>query len=126
VKPALCPHCGYDIEMDMPVLINDFSMTGAGYPLFYRGLKVELTHGEALVCWSLMKNFPHYVTKPVLMERIGSDSDDDNMITILVSRIRRKFREMGAPNAIATIAQHRSYAWSTGGGLNEVVSEASS
>jgi hypothetical protein len=29
---SVCPCCGTDITLDSPILINDFSMNGAGFP----------------------------------------------------------------------------------------------
>lgn len=98
-----CPHCGYDLIVDMPIVVNDFAMNGAGHSLLYKGERLPLTHKEALICWALLKAYPEYVSTIVLGERIGSDADDvDNSIKVLISRIRSKFRDAGAPPAIAT------------------------
>jgi DNA-binding response OmpR family regulator len=108
----ICPNCGTDIELDRPITINDFSMLGAGRPLFYQRKQVNLTHSEALICWSLMKAYPGFLTTDALGERLGSEVDDVNqLIRVLVCRMRRKLRAIGAPNAIATMRGHHSYQW---------------
>lgn len=108
----ICPCCGTDIALDSPIIINDFAMNGAGYPLFYKGTKLPLSPGEELICWSLMKNYPAHVTTAALGERIGSDCEDvDNAIKVLVCRIRRKMRQLDAPQSIETVTGHRAYRW---------------
>jgi hypothetical protein len=57
-SPAFCPHCGSDIRLDQPILLNDFSMFGDGYPLVYRGKPVHLTPGQSALCWTLLKAYP--------------------------------------------------------------------
>jgi hypothetical protein len=32
-----CPNCGWSVDRDTPVIINDFSMFADGYPLLYKG-----------------------------------------------------------------------------------------
>lgn len=39
--PRLCPHCGYDLVKDAPIILNDFSMLGPLSPLYYRGQPIE-------------------------------------------------------------------------------------
>ena len=122
---SLCPCCGTDITLDTPVLINDYFMTGAGFPLMYKGTKVPLTHSEALVCWSLMKNYPGYVTIDALAERCGTSAEDTtNLVRALISKIRRKLRELQAPEPILSLCRHNAYIWDPRGGGDAVPEEA--
>lgn len=92
------------------MVINDFAMNGAGHPLLYKGKRVPLTYKEALICWALIKTYPGVVSTSALGERIGSEADDvDNSIKVLISRIRGKLKEAGAPPAIAT--DWHAYKW---------------
>lgn len=108
-----CPHCGFDLVVDTPILLNDYSMIGAGRPLMYKGRKVTLTPAEALICWSLMKAYPEPVTRMTLAERIGSQDgkDPDRLIMVLVWRIRNKLKVDRLPIPIETIPDMHSYIW---------------
>jgi DNA-binding response OmpR family regulator len=110
IVPAFCPHCGSDIRSDEPILLNDFSMYGDGYPLVYRGKPVHLTPGQSALCWSLLKAYPSIVRANTLILRMGSDCES-NVIDVVISRIRAKLRMISAPNPIETI-RGRGYRWS--------------
>lgn len=117
----ICPCCGTDIVVDAPIMINDFAMNGAGHPLFYRAKQVRLSHGEALICWALMKAYPHHLSIDVLGERLDTDAEDiANNIRALISKIRRKLAELGAPNVIYTLKYHHAYVWNPRGEGHEV------
>lgn len=109
-----CHNCGADVTLDEPIRIDDFSMVGDAFPFCYRGEPLNLTAGERTVIWSLMKAYPDHVTKPTLLDRIGSDGMN-NLIQVLVCRIRAKLREIGAPDPIETV-HNRGYRWKPGGG----------
>lgn len=109
IELPVCPCCGYDLAVDKPVMINDFSMIGAGYPLVYKGTPVRLTGAQALVCWALMKAYPRHLTISALLERVTIDKENDNLISVHVSRVRKKLRAIGAPNPIRTMS--RAYIW---------------
>lgn len=113
-----CPHCGYDLVLDSPILIDDFSMMSSHAPLYWRGEQVDLTGSQAILCYSLMKAYPDSVRIETLMERIGSESEC-NVAEVLICRIRKKLREMGAPNPIAPTRhrfEKRAYIWVPGVG----------
>ena len=107
--PRICPCCGYDLVIDHPIMINDFAMNGAGYPLMWRGEQVKLPPAQAMVCWSLMKAYPQRVTINALLERCTDDREGSNLIRVHVSRIRDALEAMGAPNPIKTMPH--AYIW---------------
>lgn len=112
-----CPHCGYDLHLDQPVILNDFAMFGAGAPLVYKGLPLPqpLTPAEAAVVWTLLKACPDPVATPVILERV-SDSESINVVNVLICRIRKKLRVAGAPEMIGRTV-HRGkncYVWQLG------------
>lgn len=112
VLRTICPCCGTDIALDSPIMINDFSMNGAGHPLLYQGRPVPLSHDQALVCWALMKAYPSDMSTMALGERLGSEADDcDNLIKVHISRIRHILRERAMPQPIYTLHGHHSYVW---------------
>lgn len=111
-----CPHCGYDLVHDAPIILNEFSMLGPVSPLTVNGESVKLTFSELQLCWALMKSFPTPVRTDVLLERIGSEATT-NAIHVYVCRIRKKLKAMGAPNPIkcaATYGGCRAYTWVLG------------
>lgn len=109
---TICPCCGTDIVVDQPIVMNDFSMHGAGFPLFYRGKRVPLTHDQALVCWALMKAHPMHLTRSAIGERLGYDGDGaDRLIMTQVCKIRAAFDRLGMPQPIETMHGHYSYRW---------------
>jgi DNA-binding response OmpR family regulator len=106
----VCPHCGYDLVTNAPMMINDFTMNGPSHPLLYRGRRLHLTPTEEEICWSLMKSYPEPITVSVLMERIDSASDW-NVINVMVCRIRKKLEAEGAPNIFETLRGRHAYRW---------------
>lgn len=109
--PAFCPHCGADIRVDEPILLNGFSMYGDGYPLMYNGKGVLLTRYESSFCWTLLKAYPRMVKHDTLLLRLGSDSET-NVLDVVVSRIRAKLRHHGVPNPIETMYGQGGFRWS--------------
>lgn len=118
---AFCRNCGADVSLDAPIRIDDFSMIGDGYPLCFKGEPVGLTHGEKVVVWSLLKAYPDHVSKPTLLDRLDSDGAN-NLVQVLVCRIRHKLKAAGAPDAIQTV-HRQGYRWKPGGG-DEVAKKA--
>lgn len=107
-----CPHCGCDISIDQPVIINDFSMMSSSAQFLYRGNPIKLTPAERSICWSLMKAFPEPVKLDVLLERMDSDGEY-NTVSVLVHRIRKKLAEAGANDPIVPDRSYgkRAYRW---------------
>lgn len=94
---------------DEPILINDFSILGMGYPLCYKDHPIDLTRSEVEVCWTLMKAFPSMVKPATILTRIGSDGEP-NTLSVLIYRIRDKFKARGIPCPIATVRGY-GYHW---------------
>lgn len=112
-QKGFCPHCGYDLRPDTPVFINNFTMFGPASQLMYDQTIVKLTESERFVCWTLLKAYPEAVTQEVILDRMGSDAMG-NVINVYVCRIRKKLREIGAPNPIEPTynkAGRRAYRW---------------
>lgn len=118
---AFCPHCGYDLVRDTPVLINDFSMWNSSSPLYWRDKMIKLTDSERIICYTLMRAYPGAAKVDTLLDRIGSDAET-NIIEVFVCRARRKIRTAGGPNPIGTIYP-RKYVWLACGGGNAEVAE---
>jgi DNA-binding response OmpR family regulator len=100
LKP-FCPHCGYDLQLDTAVLIDDFSMMGPGAQLFWRHHAVPLTGSERTLMFSLMKAYPDAVSVDVLLDRLDS-TGTDNTLAVFATRIRKKLKVIGAPVPFAS------------------------
>jgi DNA-binding response OmpR family regulator len=94
-KP-FCPHCGYDLVHDQPIILNDFSMLSSHSPLLYRGQPIKLSAAMRSLCWTLMKSYPRPVREDVILDRMGSEAEG-NVIDVYMSRIRKALREIKAP-----------------------------
>lgn len=107
-----CPHCGYDLHLDAPILLNDFSMLGPMAPLQWRGESIKMTGFERNMCWALMKAYPNPVRIDVLLDRMGSEGFRTS-INVFVHRARKKILAAGAPNPIqpASARGQRGYVW---------------
>jgi DNA-binding response OmpR family regulator len=109
-----CHNCGADISLDEPIRIDDFSMIGDGYPLLYKGQVVKLTLGERLIVWSLLKAYPDHVKRSTLLDRLDSEGGD-NLVSVMLVRIRAALARAGAPSAIETL-RGQGIRWKPGGG----------
>lgn len=99
----MCPHCGYDLRHDGPVLINDWSMMGPTYPLFYKSESIRLRPQAGEFCYALMKAFPRQVRHDAMIGRLDTESEDPhNLLKVLVSRLKVAIRERGIPVPIVT------------------------
>ena len=110
----VCPCCGTDIVLDAPIIMNDYAMSGAGYPLFHGRQQIKLTPAQALICWSLMKAYPGYVTINALVERLGADDvkNPENLIRVHMSHMKQRFRDHGLTLPIVNCAAAKNaYIW---------------
>jgi hypothetical protein len=69
VSAPFCPHCGYDLQTDAAILINDFAMMSSNAPLYWRNQRVDLTGSERIICYTLMRGFPSSVRVSTLLDR---------------------------------------------------------
>lgn len=93
-------------------------MMGSIAHLRWRGEAVRLTASERILCYTLMKVYPAPVKLSVILDRMDSDATG-NVIDVHLCRIRKKLREIGAPDPIVTVrnrGRERAIAWSTGEG----------
>jgi DNA-binding response OmpR family regulator len=110
----MCPHCGFDIALDQPVVLNEFSMLSSMSPLYWNGQAIKLTGSERTLVWALMKAFPQPVSHDALINRLDSEAEG-NVIDVYASRVRAKLRQVGAPipfeSQRAARAGRRSMCW---------------
>lgn len=109
----ICPHCGYDLIVDAPIILNDFAMMGPMSPLSFLGRPVRLTPAERVVVWTIFKSFPRAVRMSVILDRLGSEAEG-NVIDVYLCRIRKKLRTIGAPipfEAVGGKLGERAFTW---------------
>lgn len=80
------------------------SLNLADASLYYEKQQTELTKNEFKIIKMLMENAGNLVSRDRLIARLWDDGDfiDDNTLTVNVTRIRKKLKEMGAEDLIQT------------------------
>jgi len=73
--------------------------------LSYEEQLVDLTKNELLLAECFFSYYGEVVTRDQLLEALWDDVQfvDDNTLTVNMTRLRKKFTELGLPNAIDTI-----------------------
>lgn len=73
--------------------------------LSYQQQQVDLTKNELLLAESFFNYYGEVVTRDQLLEALWDDIQfvDDNTLTVNMTRLRKKFAELGLPTAIETI-----------------------
>lgn len=117
---SVCLCCGADIRLDEPIMIDDFSMFGDGYPLAYKGKPLRISPHESSVCWTLMKVYPMHIGRDALLNRIGSEEAEANVLQVYICRIRAKLRAQGIPDPIETI-RYKGFRWRSAGEMADGV-----
>lgn len=71
----------------------------------YKELEVELTHNEKEILGILLKNQGKVVRRERIMRSLWNDESfiDDNTLTVNITRIRKKLKEMGCGDMIRTV-----------------------
>lgn len=66
---------------------------------------VSLTKKEAVLIEELMKRYPRIVSRERLLENLWDDQVyvDDNTLNVNITRVRKKFQELGIEDAIETV-----------------------
>ncbi|WP_129792581.1 helix-turn-helix domain-containing protein [Sphingosinicella sp. CPCC 101087] len=102
-----CTHCGHNLEAERPTSIGPLAFDPLGMAS-WRGAPFHLTAGEHLLLGGLVQARGGLVRDSVLAERIGTESLG-NVIQVLMTRLRRKFRDAGAPATLIQTVRHRGY-----------------
>jgi len=71
----------------------------------YKGKEMELTHNEKEILGILLKNQGKIVRRERIMRSLWNDESfiDDNTLTVNITRIRKKLKEMGCDDFIRTV-----------------------
>lgn len=83
----MCPHCGYNFTPDVELQIGPWSLSPNR--CVFDGVEMGLTPGEAGVLFAIARGKGSWITSDAILNRI-SDSDNTNVVAVLVSRMRKK------------------------------------
>jgi DNA-binding response OmpR family regulator len=92
---ALCPSCGHNLEVERAVAIGRLSYDPRGFT-WWNDAFVRLTPAMHLIVGTLIHARGALVPGHILAERIGYEGDG-NVVDVFLTKIRRGFREAGAP-----------------------------
>lgn len=101
--PAFCPHCGYNLKADAPLVSGDWRITPHG--LSFKGRPIPLTAYQAIIVHSIASARGRPVKWTALAERIDSDTDT-NSTQVLLHRARR-----AAPGIPIRTIYRAGYVW---------------
>ncbi|EGL82553.1 two component transcriptional regulator, winged helix family [Caldalkalibacillus thermarum TA2.A1] len=70
----------------------------------WKGKRVDLTHNETILLQMLLEHYDRIVSREALLSALWDDHTfvDDNTLTVNVTRVRKKLREIGIKEAIQT------------------------
>ena len=73
--------------------------------LLYKETLAVLTAKEAAIIEMLLERYPRVVSREALLEKLWDDQAyvDENTLNVNMARVRKKFQEIGALNAIETV-----------------------
>jgi len=108
--PALCPHCGCSLEADKPVARDGWTIDPRGR-VGYRGAAYEIRLTWASILYALAASEDR-VRPDALLNRV-SDSENINVISVHICKLRKWLRARGLPDPIdsAIGRGHTGYLW---------------
>jgi len=73
--------------------------------LLYKETLAVLTAKEAAIIEMLLERYPRVVSREALLEKLWDDQAyvDENTLNVNMARVRKKFQEIGALNAVETV-----------------------
>lgn len=96
----------YSAKMSERVLdVNGLKLFPEQYELEYKTDKITLTKKEADIVESLMSRYPRVAGREDLLEKLWDKEAyvDENTLNVNVTRVRKKFLQIGIQDAIETI-----------------------
>jgi DNA-binding response OmpR family regulator len=100
----ICEHCSQPVfAKDVPYVRGDISIHLSRREVIYKGQEMRFTPVETEILQLLVKRAPNTVrAETIQMLFFDEKASAVNMVAVLMSRIRKKFREVGFDNAITT------------------------
>lgn len=87
---SMCPHCGWNFEQDKPIEHGAWRLTPLSAEL--DGKPIRLSRSQAGILYAVAKAAGKPVSRDALLNRVSS-SDDPNIVSVHVSRLRAALRE---------------------------------
>lgn len=84
--------------------VNGLSIDEGNFKIYYESKQIELSKNEFKLLKELLMNKDHIVTREELLSVLWDDEAfvDYNTLTVNVTRVRNKLKELGINNAIKT------------------------
>ena len=104
--PHFCPHCGFNLDTDKPIVRGAWRLTPVA--VWHKRKLLALTPSEAAVLYAVAAGGGRPVRASTIGERVGIDSENTaNLTAVYVSKIRKK---LGALSPIGTL-RGAGYYW---------------
>lgn len=101
MSDAMCPHCGYDLVRSGPIERDGYTLTPDGL-VYFDGDRVLLTRQEGQLLYTVAKA-SRPVSCEIIGERISDTENPYNLVQVLLTRMRAKFRADGNSFPVSTI-----------------------
>jgi DNA-binding response OmpR family regulator len=99
---TMCPHCGYDLERSEVIERGLYVLHPDG--MVYRdGERVRVTVQEGQLLYTVAKAAGRPIHCRVIGERISDGENPYNLVAVLMTRLRAKFRADGIPIPVSNI-----------------------
>lgn len=100
---AICPHCGYDLVKDEPIVIGAYRYVPR-LGLFHQGRRIDLTGKGLEIAVALFRARGQVLTLDALALRLGNDSlSFSNLIAVYLNRMRSAWGRLGEPFPIERV-----------------------
>lgn len=85
--------------------MNGLKLYPERFELHFEGKVVSLTKNESNIIESLFERYPRVAGREDLLEKLWDDQMfvDENTLNVNVTRVRKKFSELGVRNAVETV-----------------------
>lgn len=106
-----CPRCGVCLTVIEPeAKVGNLSISLFG-ECWWNGKTVPVTPGEAAIVHALASSPNQLFLPDALLNIMGSKSEDPNIISVMIHRIRAKFRAVDPSFDRLENLRHRGYRW---------------
>lgn len=107
---AFCPSCGLNLAAEQPIAVGPLEIDPRGEARWF-GRRINCTAAQFQVLGALVQARGRIVSKDVLAERVGYESDGDshNLVQVLLCRLRGHLRQVGAPPTMIVLEWGRGY-----------------
>ena len=101
-SPTICPRCWCNLVPEQPMADGPFRYDSVD-GLSYNGVKVRLSRQERELVGSLLHAKGRLLSPDAIVTRLDSETENPpRLVSVLLAGIRRKLRQLGAPNPIKT------------------------